>query len=77
MRTRCDLVGIHEHYLLNLYVSTTQLVKSSTDASKVYSTTDCAAADLRLVLFVSRRNCVQIRFGLVHGLHFELEEAAE
>lgn len=46
MRTRCDSVGIHEHYLLNLYVSTTQLVKSSADASRVYSTTDCAVTDL-------------------------------
>lgn len=74
MRTRCDSLGIHEHYLLNLYVSTTQLVKSSTHASKVYSTTDCAVADLYLVLFVRGRNCVQIRFGPVHGLNFEAAE---
>lgn len=70
-------MGIHEHYLLNLYVSTTQLVKSSTDASKVYTTTDYAVVDLQSALFVSSRNCVQIRFCLVHGLKFELEEAAE
>lgn len=60
MRTRCDSVGIHDHYLLNLYVSTTQLFKASTDASTVYSTTDCAVADLCLVMFVYRRNYVQI-----------------
>ncbi len=77
MSTRCASVGMHEHYLLNHYVSTTQLVKSSTDASKVYSSTACAAADLSLVLFVSSRICVQIQFGLVHGFDFEFEEAAE
>lgn len=70
MRTRCDSVGIHEHYLLDLYVSTTELVKSSARASEVYSTTDGAAADLQLILFVSGRNCVQIR--CVYGLNFEL-----
>lgn len=74
MKTRCGSVV---HYLLNLHVPTTQLFKQSTDASRVYSTTECAATDSHLVLFVRCHNCVHILFSLVNGLKFELEEAAD
>lgn len=77
MKTRCGSVGIHEHYLQNLDVSTTQLFRLSTDASGVYLTTECAAADLRLVLFVCSNNCIQIGFSIVNGWNVELEEAAD
>lgn len=62
MKTRCDSVGIHEHYLLNLYVSTTPLVKSSTHASKVYSTTDCSWSCLYALVIASRSDLVCASF---------------
>lgn len=68
MRTRWVSMNI----MYQIFVCTTQLIKSSTEASEVYSTTDCAAADLQLVVFVTSHNCIHIRFGLVHGLNFEL-----
>lgn len=42
--------------LYQIFVSTKQLIKSATEAGEVYSTTDS-----QLLVFVSSRNCVQIR----------------